>query len=126
MAGGGALFWVIAARLASPEDVGLAGSLVAAATRSRCSPSSGLNIALLRTMPTSERRAADVTTAALVVAVAGAGFALVYCLLLPLTSPRLADVLGSPLTIALYCVLVAATALNVLTDSIFLAINRVW
>lgn len=125
MAGGGAVFWVIAARLGTPEDVGVAGSLVAAADSLALFAQLGLNIAIIKTMPTSERKAADVTTAALVVSVAGAAFALVYCLLLPVTSPSLTSVLGSPWTIGIYCVLVAATALNVLTDSVFLAINRV-
>ena len=125
MAGGGAVFWVIAARLASPEDVGLAGSLVAAADSLALFAQLGLNIAILKTMPISDRKAADVTTAAVVVTVAGAGFALIYCLLLPITSPSLTSVLGSPAAIAVYCVLVGATALNVLSDSVFLAINRV-
>jgi O-antigen/teichoic acid export membrane protein len=125
MAGGGAVFWVIAARLASPADVGLAGSLVAAADSLALFAQLGLNIAILKTMPTSDRKAADVTTAALVVGLAGAGFALVYCLLLPVTSPRLTSVLGSPIAIATYCLLVAGTAVNVLSDSVFLAINRV-
>lgn len=126
MAGGGAVFWVIAARLASPGDVGLAGSLVAAGDSLALFAQLGLNIALLRTMPTSSRKAADVVTASTVVVGAGAVFALVYALLLPLTSPRLADVLHSPLTIGVFCVLVAGTALNVLSDSVFLAINQVW
>ncbi len=126
MAGAGAVFWVIAARLASPQDVGLAGSLVAAGDSLALFAQLGLNIAIVRTLPASSRKAADVVTAALVVLTAGAAFALVYALLLPMTSPRLADVLSSPLTMALYAVLVAVTALNVLTDSVFLAIDRVW
>ena len=126
MAAGGALFWVIAARLASPESVGLAGPLVAAADSLALFAQLGLNIALLKTMPTSSHKAADVATASLLVVGAGVTFALAYCLLLPVTSPRLTEVLGSPVTIAIYCVLVGATALNVLTDSVFLAINRVW
>lgn len=126
MAGGGAALWVIAARLTSPENIGLAGSLVATADSLALFAQLGLNIALLRTMPTSDRKAADVVTASVVVVAAGAGFALVYALLLPLTSPRLAAVIGSPVTIAVYCVLVAATALNVLTDSVFLSLDRVW
>ena len=65
MAGGGALFWVIAARLATPEEVGLAGSLVAAADSLALFAQLGLNIAILRTMPTSDRKAADVLTASL-------------------------------------------------------------
>ena len=126
MAGAGAVFWVIAARLASPQDVGLAGSLVAAGDSLALFAQLGLNIAIVRTLPASSRKAADIVTSVLVVLTAGALFALVYSLLLPVTSPRLADVLSSPLTIGLYAVLVAVTALNVLTDSIFLAIDRVW
>lgn len=126
MAGGGAVFWVIAARLATPGDVGLAGSLVSAGDSLGLFAQLGLNIAILRTMPASSRQAADVLTSSLVVVVAGAGFALVYALLLPWTSPRLATVLDSPVAIGVFCVLVAATALNVLSDSVFLAINRVW
>jgi O-antigen/teichoic acid export membrane protein len=126
MAAGGAIFWVVAARLTSPENVGLAGSLVSASDSLALFAQLGLNISLLRTMPTSQRKAADVATASFVVVTAGTVFALIYCLLLPVTSPRLHAVLGSPLTIGIYCVFVAATALNVLTDSIFLSINRLW
>lgn len=126
MAGAGAVFWVIAARLATPQDVGLAGSLVAAGDSLALFAQLGLNIAIVRTLPTSSRKAADVVTSALVVLSAGAVFAIGYALLLPVTSPRLADVLSSPPAIVLYGVLVAATALNVLTDSVFLAIDRVW
>jgi O-antigen/teichoic acid export membrane protein len=125
MAGSGAAFWVIAARLASPEDVGLAGSLVSAADSLALFAQLGLNIALLRTLPASDHKAADVLHAAVVVSVGGGCFALAYALLLPLTSPRIAGVLSSPVTIGVFCVLVAATALNVLTDSVFLGINRV-
>ena len=126
MAGAGAVFWVIAARLASPQSVGLAGSLVSAADSLALFAQLGLNIAVLRTMPTSNRKAADVLTASLVVGTAGAGFALVYSLLLPMTSPKLAAVLHSPAVIAMYCVLVAGTAVNVLSDNVFLSLNRVW
>ena len=125
MAGAGAVFWVIAARLASPADVGLAGSLVAAGDSLALFAQVGLNIAVMRTLPASDRKAADVLTSGTVVVATGAGFALAYCLLLPVTSPRLGEVLGSPLAIAIYCALVAATALNVLSDAVFLSIDRV-
>jgi O-antigen/teichoic acid export membrane protein len=57
---------------------------------------------------------------------AGMTFALVYCVLLPITSPRLTEVLGSPVAIATFCLLVGAAAVNVLTDSVFLSLDRVW
>lgn len=125
MAGFGALFWVLAARLQSPEVVGLAGTVVAASDTLALFAQLGLNIALVRTMPRSNHQAADVLTAVAVVGSAAALFALVYALLLPVTSPRVHEVLDSPWTIVLFCVLVAATAINVLSDNVFLAIDRV-
>ncbi len=125
MAAGGALFWVVAARVQSPENVGLAGSLVSAGDAIALFAQLGLNITLMRILPTSERKAADVTTAAVLIAFAGAVLALAYSLLLPWASPRLHEVLLSPGAVVVYSVLVGATALNVLTDSIFLSINRV-
>ncbi len=124
MAGGGAVFWVLAARLQSPEDVGLAGSLVASAETIALFAQLGLNIALVRTLPASSRRAADIVTAGVIVASAGGIFALAYGLLLPVTAPQLAEVLHAPWLVALFCILVALTALNVLSDSIFLGLNR--
>lgn len=125
LAGGGALFWVIAARLASPSDVGLAGSLVVAGDSLALFAQLGLNVAILRTLPVSSNRSSDIVVSSIAVSAAGAAFALVYALLLPVTSPRLSPVVDSPVTIALFCLLVGATALNVLTDSIFLGVNRV-
>src|SRR3954452_9396293 len=103
MAGAGAAFWVIAARLGSPEDVGLAGSLVAAGDSLALFAQLGLNIALLRTLPISSRRAADVPPATVAAAPGGPVLALVYALLLPMVSPALADVLAAPGTVAGFC-----------------------
>ncbi|MBZ5737658.1 lipopolysaccharide biosynthesis protein [Nocardioides mangrovi] len=125
MAGAGAVFWVIAARLASPHDVGLAGSLVAAGDSLALFAQLGLNIVVLRTMPISSRPTGDVLTTGVVVLGAGTLFGLGYALLLPWTSPRLAEVLHSPWLVAGFALLVAATALNVLTDNVFLGIDRV-
>ncbi len=125
MAAAGAVFWVVAARLHPPEVVGVAGSLVASADALALFAQLGLNIALVRTMQTSSRPAGDVLTAAAVVGTAGGTFALAFALLLPLTSPSIHGVLDSPLLVALFCVLVAATAVNVLSDNVFLAVDRV-
>jgi O-antigen/teichoic acid export membrane protein len=124
MAGAGALFWVIAARLAPAADVGLAGSLVTATEALAVLSLLGYNVALVRTMPTSERPAADVRAAVSRVTLMAAGLALGYALLLPLTSPRLAEVVH-PAVVPLFALWVAATALNQLTDAVFLAVDRV-
>lgn len=124
MAGGGALFWILAARLGSPEEVGLAGSLVASAETLALFAQLGLNIALVRTLPTSSRKGSDVLTAGLVVTTAGGLLALGYAMLLPLASPRLSEVLHSPWAIGVFAVLVSLTALNVVSDSVFLGLDR--
>ena len=65
-------------------------------------------------------------TAVLVVASAGTLLGLgTHCCS---RSPRhaLAEVLSSPVTVVLFAVLVGMTALNVLTDSVFLALDWIW
>lgn len=125
MAGFGALFWVLAARLYSAETVGLAGAVVAASDTLALVAQLGLNIALVRTMPRSRHQAADFRVAMVVVGIAAAVFATCYVLLLPHTSPRVHAVLASPWAAVLFVGLVVATAVNLLTDSVFLAIDRV-
>ena len=126
MAAGGAVFWVVAARLQSPEVVGVAGSLVSASDSLALFAQLGLNITLLQVLPKSQRRAADIATAALIVVSAGMVMALGYALLTPITSERIHEVLDSPLAVVLFAVLVAGCALNMLTDQIFLSINKIW
>ncbi|WP_068121947.1 lipopolysaccharide biosynthesis protein, partial [Nocardioides massiliensis] len=107
------------------ETVGLAGAVVAASDTLALVAQLGLNIALVRTMPRSRHQFADFRVAVLVVGGAAAAFAAGYVLLLPLTSPRVHEVIGSPWAAVLFIGLVTATAVNLLTDSVFLAIDRV-
>ena len=125
MAAGGAVFWVIAARVASPEDVGLAGSLVSAGDSLALFAQLGLNVALVRVLPSSSRQGSDALVAGLLVGLAGMAFATAYAVVLPHVSEEFRHVFDSPWMIALYAVLVAGTAVNVLSDSVFLAIDRV-
>ncbi|GGO71842.1 lipopolysaccharide biosynthesis protein [Nocardioides deserti] len=125
MAAFGATFWVLAARLYPAETVGVAGAIVTASDTLALFAQLGLNIALVRTMPRSRHQAADFTVSVVVVGSAAAVFALGYLLVLPHTAPRVHDALAGPWVGALFVGLVAATAVNMLTDSVFLAIDRV-
>lgn len=125
MAAAGALFWVVAARLATPGAVGLAGSLVSATVTLSYLSQLGLNVTAVGALHRSDRPAADVSGAVLVVSVAGLVFGGGYVLLLPLVSPKLAAVLDSPWLVAGFVLLVAGTTVNQLTDSLFLGIRRV-
>jgi O-antigen/teichoic acid export membrane protein len=125
MAAGGAVFWVIAARVATPQEVGLAGSLVSAGDSLALFAQLGLNVALVRVLPTSSRQGSDALVAGVLVGLAGMAFATAYAVVLPHVSPEFRHVFDSPWVVALYALLVAGTAVNVLSDSVFLAIDRV-
>ncbi|SHF49035.1 Membrane protein involved in the export of O-antigen and teichoic acid [Jatrophihabitans endophyticus] len=121
----GAVFWVVAARVASRGEVGLASSLVATTEALAIFAQLGLNVSLLRSMPRSDRPGSDTAVATVVVGLAAAVLAVAYAALLPAVAPDLADVVSWPVAVPLFAVFVAGTALNQLTDGVFLAIDRV-
>ena len=124
MAGAGTTFWIVVARLAQPAEVGVASTLVTAAEALGFFAQLGLNVSLLRSMSHSTRPASDVTTASLVVALAGVALAVAYAGVVPSLSPGVARALDWSV-VPVFALLVAATAVNQLTDSLFLALDRV-
>lgn len=125
MAAVGAIFWVVAARVASAAEIGLASSLVATTEALAIFAQLGLNVTLLRVLPRSDERASDVLVTCSAVGAFAALLALGYAALLPVLAPDLARVVTWPWLIPIFAVLVAGTALNQLTDAIFLGIDRV-
>lgn len=124
MAGVGAIFWVVAARVAPRAEIGLASSLVATTEALAVFAQLGLNVSLLRILPRSDRKRADVLVTSGIVAVVAAMLALGYGVLLPAIAPDLATVI-TWWTLPVFALLVAGTALNQLTDAMFLGIDRV-
>ncbi|GAB3994231.1 lipopolysaccharide biosynthesis protein [Nocardioides marmoraquaticus] len=124
MSGGGMAFWLLAARLQAPAEVGYAGSLVTAMTVISLFAQVGLDTTLVQVLPRSSRPFGDVVTAVLAVAVVGGGLAAAYALLLGVLSPELAGVLGGGTGLLQLAFLVAALSVNALTDSALLAVSR--
>ena len=120
----GFMFWVIAARLFSTGDVGRASSLVSATSLVAFLSLFGLNSTLVRFLPTSENRDALITAAVILVAACGAGFGLIYLLLTPVLAPRLAFVEHRPAMVAGFVLLASVTAVNLLTNSVFIASRK--
>jgi O-antigen/teichoic acid export membrane protein len=120
----GFTFWVIVARLFSTEDVGRASSLVAATSLVAILSLFGLNSTLVRFLPTSKDRDALITAAVILVAACGAGFGLIYLLLTPVLAPRLAFVEHRPVMVAGFVLLTSVAAVNLLTDSVFIASRK--
>ena len=120
-AGLGFAFWVIMARLFSTEDVGRASSLASATALLAILSLFGMNTTLVRFLPTSKDRDALVTAAIIFVASSGAVFGLIYLLLTPVIAPPLAFVEHHPAMVFGFVVLASAAAVNLLTDSVFIA-----
>src|ERR1035441_187109 len=120
----GFAFWIITARLFSTADVGRASSLISATTVIAYLALLGLNSTLVRHLPTAPDRDALITAGLLLVAGCGAGIGLLYVLLIPVLAPRLAFVQHQPALAAGFVLLTAAAAVNLITDSVFVASRK--
>jgi O-antigen/teichoic acid export membrane protein len=120
----GFVFWIIAARLFSAADVGIASSLITATALIAYLALLGLNSTLVRYLPGARDPDGLITAGLLLVALSGAGIALIYLLLTPAIAPRLAFVEHRPLLAIGFVMLTGAAAVNLLTDSIFIASRR--
>jgi O-antigen/teichoic acid export membrane protein len=123
-AGLGFLFWIITTRIFSATDVGIASSLISATTLIAYLALLGLNSGLVRFLPTAPDRNALITATLLLVAAGGAVLGLLYALLTPVIAPSLAFVGQRPILVIGFAVLTAAGAINLITDSIFIASRK--
>jgi O-antigen/teichoic acid export membrane protein len=120
----GFAFWVIAARLFSPADVGTSSSLISATAVLAFAALLGLNSTFVRFLPTASDRNALITAGLFLVSVCGAGMGLLYVFLTPVIAPRLAFVQARPALAVGFALLTAAGAVNLLTDSVFVATRK--
>ena len=120
----GFTFWLVMARLFSSVDVGKASSLISATTLIGFFALFGLNSTLVRFLPTAEDRNRLITAALFLVIGTGAAIGFIYILLTPVFASRLAFVGRSPALTAGFVLLCSAAAVNVLTDSVFIANRR--
>jgi len=117
-------FWIAMARLFSTEDVGIASSLMSATVLLAFFALVGLNTTVMRFFPTERHKSALLTAAFVMVGGVAAVIATGYVMLTPIVAPRLAFVAHSLAMTAGFALLAAATAVNVLTDSVFIARRR--
>jgi O-antigen/teichoic acid export membrane protein len=123
MALAGLGFWVVNAHLHSAAQIGRATTLIAAVTLLSYFSLAGLNSTLIRRLPTATDQGAEVSTAVGVVLLASVVLALGYLALQPLIAPSLGFIHQSPLITVAFVLLVCANSLNLLTDSIFIAVR---
>jgi O-antigen/teichoic acid export membrane protein len=121
MAALGLLFWLLCARLYSPAQIGAGTTLISASGLIGLASLLGFNATLVRFLPTSSRRNAHVNTGLFLTGIASVVLAVVYVVALPWFAPQLGFVHDSLWMAVSFVLLTAGTALNQLTDAIFVA-----
>ena len=120
----GFAFWIVTARLFSLSDVGRASALISAAILMAYLALLGLNSTFVRYLPTAPDRDVLLTAGLALVAVCGAGLGLLYVAFIPVLAPPLAFVSASAALAAGFMLLTSVGAVNLLTDSVFVAARR--
>jgi O-antigen/teichoic acid export membrane protein len=124
-AGSGFVFWVVAARLFKPEDVGAGAALIAAAGFLLWVSNLGLEAAIIKYLPQSSSDSSTLANSYLTISSLAGGAAAVACLAtLPLWSPALAFIRQSPLSVLVFLAVVVASANCVLIDYAFVVLRR--
>jgi O-antigen/teichoic acid export membrane protein len=123
-AGFGFSFWIIAAHLFSTADVGKASALISAMTVIAYLALLGLNNGFGRFLPTARNRDSLISSGLVMVAICGGMIGLAYAYLTPFIAPRLAFIAQNPALAIGFGLVTAAAAINILTDSVFVAGRR--
>jgi O-antigen/teichoic acid export membrane protein len=121
MASLGLFFWLLCAKLYSPGEIGAGTALISASGLIGLASLLGFNATFVRFLPTSPRRDAHLNTGLLLTGVASVVLAAVYVIAVPWFAPELGFVHDSLWMALSFVLLTAGTALNQLTDAIFVA-----
>jgi O-antigen/teichoic acid export membrane protein len=120
----GFAFWIITARVFSTGDVGRASTLISAVSLLSFIGMLGLNTTFVRYLPVTAEWNRLVTAGVTLVAVCSGAVALAYVLATPKIAPSVAFIAHSPVLTAGFVLITVATAVNILTDSVFIAAGK--
>ncbi|MEM4266492.1 MAG: oligosaccharide flippase family protein, partial [Candidatus Nanoarchaeia archaeon] len=121
MAGLGFFFWTINARLFSPHDVGLATTLISAATLLVSISGLGLGMALIRFLPSSKRKSHKINSCLTVALLFSIIVSTIFLLGIKVFSPGLAFVQKNLYHSILFIVFTGSFLLFTMVESVFLA-----
>ena len=117
----GFLFWVLNARLFNPGQIGLATTLISAASLISYASLLGFNTTFVRFLPTSNDRDAEINTGLTFVFGAALVVSAGYLVVAPALVPSLRFVIDNPWFATGFILLTAGNAVNLVTDSFFVA-----
>lgn len=121
----GFFFWLVAARLYTPFEIGIATTLFSSVMLLSGLSSLGLNSGLLRFIPTSKKFEKKVNSSLLTVAVVSAILSLFYVIFLPVLSPSLAFLERNPMLVAAFIFFTTISACNDILESTLIALRHV-
>jgi O-antigen/teichoic acid export membrane protein len=116
-------FWLICSRLFTPADIGPATTLMSATLVISYVSLLGFNSTFVSFLPTSTNRDNEITTGLLLSMAGAIALATLYILAIPLVAPAITVFRGHVGYALVFVVIAACSALNLLTDSIFVALR---
>lgn len=117
----GFFFWIINARLFTPEQVGIATTLISVMTLISSFSLLGLGNGLIRYLPSSKRKNKKINTAFSIVALASFAMSVIYLLFINIFSPKLLFIRENIIPAFLFILFCIFSALNILSESVFIA-----
>ena len=117
----GFFFWIINARLFTPEQVGIATTLISVMTLISSFSLLGLGNGLIRYLPTSERKNKKINTAFTLVGLTSIIITIIYLLFIKIISPSLLFVRENVFFSLLLIIFITFTSLANLSENIFIA-----
>jgi O-antigen/teichoic acid export membrane protein len=119
----GFFFWIFIAHLYSPTEIGVASALIAVTTLISNISLLGLNLSMVRFLPSGKNQSRDINAVTIVVGSVTLFAAAIYAFIGTHVSGHIGLLASTDSKIA-FTVLMVAVSLNSLTDSVFIAQRR--
>lgn len=119
----GFVFWALVTKTFDTTAVGLATTLLSVSGLLSLLGLAGFETTFIRFLPGSNRKNDYINTGLIVTAIGSILLALVVGVVLPFVSPSLA-IMSDPLVLVSFVFITVVTALNILTNSVFLAFKQ--
>lgn len=117
----GFVFWVICSKFYTPDQIGIATSLISAMSLISYMSLLGFNNTFIRILPTSTNRSVVINTGLLLSLIASVFVSILYIVSIDTIAPKLRPELNSVFHDIGFVFLVTLATTNLLTDSIFIA-----